>query len=158
MPTESFKFWDSFDEALDPLDDATYGRVVRAVAHKVFRDEEPDFGDSPILGAVYTVMMRNSEQSRDIARRARENGSKSAGRPRKNSSKKTSQKPRKPTGLTNRREVSGGEAIASPLHSSAGARGSGADAPAPAPSPYPTSGHDAYDDDQYPTAPPPPEP
>ena len=158
MPTESFKFWDSFDEALDPLDDATYGRIVRAVAHKVFRDEEPDFNDSPILNAVYTVMMRNSEQSRDIARRARENGSKSAGRPRKNSSKKTNQKPRKPTGLTKRREVSGEEAIASSLHSYTGAMGPGADAPAPAPYPYPTGKCDEYDDEPYQTPPPPPEP
>lgn len=158
MPSESFKFWDSFDEALDPLDDATYGRLVRAVAHKVFRDEDPDFSDNPILNAAYTVMMRNSEQSRDIARRARENGSKSAGRPRKNSSRKTNQKPRKPTGLTNRRERSGEETTVSSLHSYTGAGGSGADAPAPAPSPYPTDGPVAYDDDPYPTPPPPPEP
>ena len=29
MASEKYSFWDSFAEALEPLDDATYGRIVR---------------------------------------------------------------------------------------------------------------------------------
>lgn len=113
MATDSFKFWDSYMEALDPLDDKSFARVIRAVCHKVFQDIDPDFSDEPLLNTVYILIMRQAEQSRDIARRARENGSKSAGRPPKKSQKKPTEKPTgKPSaesGLTNRRERKRGE-------------------------------------------------
>lgn len=137
MATENYRYWDSFAEALEPLDDATYGRIMRAINHKVFGVfgyVDPDFSDNPLLEPAYTVIMRTAEQSMDIAKRARENGSKSAGRPRKTSSKKTSQKPRKKVGLTNRKEERGEEATASILPSpTLGAYAPVASAPAPAP-------------------------
>ena len=160
MPTEKYSFWDSFAEALEPLDDATYGRIVRAMNHKVFAiygNEDPDFSDNPILSSIYMVMMRNSEESRDMFKAASENGKKARGVP-----KKRNPKGGLKGGLgvpkANRKEMSGEEAIASSLHSYTGAMGPGADAPDPAPYPYPTGKCDEYDDEPYPTPPPPPEP
>lgn len=154
MPTEKYSFWDSFAEALEPLDDATYGRIVRAMNHKVFSlfgNEDPDFSDNPILASVYMVMMRNSEESRDMFRTASENGKKARGVPKKRNAK-GGLKGGLGVPKANRNEVKGGESFDSPLPSSIGAIGPGADAPAPAPCEYST---DDYDDESYP---PPPEP
>lgn len=90
MASEKYSFWDSFAEALEPLDDATYGRIVRSVAHKVFSrfgNEDPDFSDNPILFSLYTVIMRNSEESRDLFKLASENGKKARGVPKQRGAK-----------------------------------------------------------------------
>ena len=90
MASEKYSFWDSFAEALEPLDDATYGRIVRSVAHKVFSrfgNEDPDFSDNPMLFSLYTVIMRNSEESRDLFKLASENGKKARGVPKQRGAK-----------------------------------------------------------------------
>ena len=87
MATDSFKFWDSYMETLDPLPDAQYARLIRAVTHRVFLGEEPDFSDDMVLNALYVVIMRQAEQSRDIARAASENGKKARGIPKNRKSK-----------------------------------------------------------------------
>ena len=90
MASEKYSFWDSFAEALEPLDDATYGRIVRSVAHKVFSrfgNEDPDFSDNPMLFSLYTVIMRNSEESRDLFKLTSENGKKARGVPKQRGAK-----------------------------------------------------------------------
>lgn len=90
MASEKYSFWDSFAEALEPLDDATYGRIVRSVSHKVFSrfgNEDPDFSDNPVLFSLYTVIMRNSEESRDLFKLASENGKKARGVPKQRGAK-----------------------------------------------------------------------
>lgn len=85
MATDSFKFWDSYMHALDRVDDATAGRLVKALCHEVFEGEHQQCFDSePLLGMVYDVMLGQALQSRDLSRIARESGAR-GGRPRKGS-------------------------------------------------------------------------
>lgn len=79
MATDSFKFWDSYMRALDRVDDATAGRLVKALCHEVFEDVPARFEDEPMLGMVYDVMLGQAVQSRDLSRSARERGKKAAG-------------------------------------------------------------------------------
>lgn len=83
MATDSFKFWDSYMRALDRVDDATAGRLVKALCHEVFEGEPQRFDGEPLLGMVYDVMLSQAVQSRDIARQARA----AAKRPRPNARK-----------------------------------------------------------------------
>lgn len=83
MATDSFKFWDSYMRALDRVDDATAGRLVKALCHEVFEGEAQCFDGEPMLGMVYDVMLSQAIQSRDIARQARS----AAKRPRPNARK-----------------------------------------------------------------------
>ena len=82
MATDSFKFWDSYMRALDRVDDATAGRLVKALCHEVFEGEPQRFDGEPMLGMVYDVMLGQAVQSRDLSRIARESGAR-GGRPRK---------------------------------------------------------------------------
>ena len=83
MATDSFKFWDSYMRALDRVDDATAGRLVKALCHEVFEGEPQRFDGEPLLGMVYDVMLGQAVQSMDIARQARA----AAKRPRPNARK-----------------------------------------------------------------------
>ena len=83
MATDSFKFWDSYMHALDRVDDAMAGRLIKALCHEVFAGEHADFDGEPLLGMVYDVMLGQAVQSRDIARQARA----AAKRPRPNARK-----------------------------------------------------------------------
>ena len=167
MASEKYSFWDSFAEALEPLDDATYGRIVRSVAHKVFSrfgNEDPDFSDNPMLFSLYTVIMRNSEESRDLFKLASENGKKARGVPKQRGAKgglKGGQRGAKAKG----KDMRGNESIDSfsPLATHtypAGAPPAPADAgpvaPAPEPCPYPVP--EPREFGGYPPPPPPPEP
>lgn len=148
MATDSFKFWDSYYDALKmaPTPEDGY-RLIMAICAQVFDGEEPDFSDNPILGMAYQIMAGQAIQSRDIARRGRENGKKARGVPKQRGSKgglKGSQRGAK----ANRKEEKGEEAIASPLPSPTWRDAPGADAPAPAPEPW--------DPVDYPPPPPPP--
>lgn len=84
---DSFKFWDSYMRALERVDDATAGRLVKALCREVFCDEQPDFSDEPMLGMVYDVMLGQSIKSRDLSREMRERGKKAAGVPKPNARK-----------------------------------------------------------------------
>lgn len=156
MASEKYSFWDSFAEALEPLDDATYGRIVRSVAHKVFSrfgNEDPDFSDSPVLFSLYTVIMRNSEESRDLFKMASENGKKARGVPKQRGAKgglKGGQRGAKAKRIDRSRDESldSFSTLDSPHSSLRDAPG--ADAPAPAPEPW--------DSGDYPPPPPPPSP
>lgn len=134
MATDSFKFWDSYYEALKmaPTPEDGY-RLIMALCAQVFDGEEPDFSDNQILGMAYQIMAGQAIQSRDISRRARENGAK--GRGVKKGSKSTAKAPLK-GGLrgakANRSEEKRSDSCTSRLRDS-GACAPGADAPAPAP-------------------------
>ena len=94
MATDSFKFWDSYYDALKmaPTPEDGY-RLVMSLCGYVFDGIEPDFSDNPLLGMAYMVMSEQAVQSRDISRAARENGMKARGVPKKQSSTKAPLKP-----------------------------------------------------------------
>lgn len=89
MASESFKFWDSYYEALQVLpDNDARGELVMGLCRYVFDGDMPEF-ERPELAFGFMVMRRQAEESRKIAATARENGRKSKGRP-KSDAKKTS--------------------------------------------------------------------
>lgn len=152
MATDSFRFWDSYYEALKmaPTPEDGY-RLIMALCAQVFDGEEPDFSDSPILGMAYQIMAGQAIQSRDISRRARENGAK--GRGVKKGSKSTAKAPLK--GGLRGAKANRSEEKRSDYSNESRLRDSlrdapGADAPAPAPEPW--------DSGDYPPPPPPPSP
>lgn len=73
MATDSFKFWDSYMHALDRVDDATAGWLVKALCHKVFDGIEPETAD-PVLGMVLDVMYGQASRSAEMAALGRKGG------------------------------------------------------------------------------------
>ena len=130
MATDSFKFWDSYMRALDRVDDATAGRLVKALCHELFEGERQDFEGEPLLGMVYDVMLGQAVQSRDLSRIARESGAR-GGRP-KNGSKRVPKGSEKGAKSEKKREEAKGTE-ASSLLDEADHAGAGADAPPPLP-------------------------
>lgn len=165
MATDSFKFWDSYYEAIKMVDCATAGRLVMALCGKVFDGIDPDLSDEPMLGMAYAVMLRQAEQSRDLARRAQANGTKSAGRPRKSAKDKPTQKPRNNLGLTKGKEEIGVEKKGGVFYPSgkktppsADGRARVPDGPTPPfPAPEPDEAAPPADPDPYEPGPMPPE-
>ena len=131
MATDSFKFWDSYMRALDRVDDATAGRLVKALCHEVFEGKPQRFDGEPLLGMVYDVMLGQAMQSRDLARQARA----AAKRPRPNARKgKASDALAHASGPSSdkkREEAKRNEASSLPMDSDYA--GAGADAPPPLP-------------------------
>lgn len=131
MATDSFKFWDSYMSALDRVDDATAGRLVKALCHEVFEGEPQRFDGEPLLGMVYDVMLGQAVQSRDIARQARA----AAKRPRPNARKGNASDALAyasgPSSEKNREEAKRIEASSLPMDNDCA--GAGADAPPPLP-------------------------
>lgn len=75
MATDSFKFWDSYYDALRMLgDDERRGRFVMALCSYVFDGEEPDFGDDEVMAFGFQLVATQARQSMEIARAAREGG------------------------------------------------------------------------------------
>ena len=55
---DSFRFNKSFCEAIDTMDDKQAGELVKAVAHKVFYNRDPDgFFASMSVDAAYPLMV-----------------------------------------------------------------------------------------------------
>lgn len=55
---DSFRFNKSFCEAIDTMDNEQAGELVKAVAHKVFYDRDPDgFFASTSVEAAYPLMV-----------------------------------------------------------------------------------------------------
>lgn len=135
MATDSFKFWDSYMRALDRVDDATAGRLVKALCHEVFEGEPQCFDGEPLLGMVYDVMLGQAVQSRNLSRSARDRGRKAAGvakpNARKSSAKQSLAMPKHPLSEKKREEAKRNEA--SSLSSDNDYAGAGADAPPPLP-------------------------
>ena len=126
MATDSFKFWDSYLEACEDYTDEEFGSLIRALAKAVFTGEIPSFeGKNKYLKSTFKIMFAQCAQSRKIAATARENGRKSAGRPRKNQPK---------TSRFNEKKREEAKRIeASSLLTDDDCAGAGADAPPPLP-------------------------
>ena len=130
MATDSFKFWDSYMRALDRVDDATAGRLVKALCHEVFEGEPQRFDGEPMLGMVYDVMLGQAVQSRDLSRIARESGAR-GGRPRKGAKRVPKGSEKGAESEKKREEAKRNEA--SSLLDGDDCAGAGADAPPPLP-------------------------
>lgn len=113
VATDSFKFWDSYRDALKRCTPEQGYRLIMALCGAVFDGEEADFSDEPLLGMVYDVMLEQAAQSRDLARQARA----AAKRPRPSRRKKkasdtlahASETPSAPSSEKKREEVKGTE-------------------------------------------------
>ena len=78
VATDSFKFWDSYYDALRMLgDDERRGRFVMALCSYVFDGEEPDFDGDEVMAFGFQLVATQARQSMEIARAAREGGIKS---------------------------------------------------------------------------------
>lgn len=130
MATDSFKFWDSYMRALDRVDDATAGRLVKALCHEVFEGEPQRFDGEPLLGMVYDVMLGQAVQSRDLSRIARESGAR-GGRPKKGAKRVPKWSEKGAESEKKREEAKRNEASSLPNESDCA--GAGADAPPPLP-------------------------
>ena len=130
MATDSFKFWDSYMRALDRVDDATAGRLVKALCHEVFEGEPQRFDGEPLLGMVYDVMLGQAVQSRDLSRIARESGAR-GGRPKKGAKRVPKGSEKGAESEKKREEAKRNEA--SSLSMDNDCAGAGADAPPPLP-------------------------
>lgn len=131
MATDSFKFWDSYMRALDRVDDATAGRLVKALCHEVFEGEPQRFDGEPLLGMVYDVMLGQAVQSRDIARQARAAAKRPRPNARKGKASDTLAHASGPSSEKKREEAKSNEA--SSLLMDDDYAGAGADAPPPLP-------------------------
>ena len=158
MATDSFKFWDSYYDALKTLETSDQrSDFIMALCQYVFEGVEPEFSDKMVEFG-FMLIRKQAELSKEIANTARENG-KRGGRPAKKPTSKPTPKPRskptsKPRSKANRKEEKGEEAIASPLPSPTWRDAPEACAPAPAPDEY----VEPWDMGDYPPPPPPPSP
>lgn len=137
VATDSFKFWDSYRDALKRCTPEQGYRLIMALCGAVFDGEEADFSDEPLLGMAYDVMLEQAIQSRDMSRAARESG-KRGGRPKKGAKRVAKGFEKGSESEKKRSEAKGNEASHS-LRECSGAAyaGSGSRPPAtPAPDPW----------------------
>ena len=135
MATDSFKFWDSYMRALDRVDDAMAGWLIKALCHKVFEGIDPDIPD-PLLGMTFDVMFGQASRSAEMAALGRKGGqnsgksrtSKCAG---SDASKRNRSTSNSASNEKKREEAKGTEA--SSLLTNDDCAGAGADAPPPLP-------------------------
>ena len=113
MAGQSFKFWTSYLTALDRMDDATAGRLVKALARCVFEGEQPDFADAPHLWPTFDVMLEQAKTSCELSEKARERGRKGGQARRKNADASSAQAPLKQCSSEMKREEMKGNEISS---------------------------------------------
>lgn len=134
MATDSFKFWDSYYDALGMLgSDERRGRFVMALCSYVFDGEEPDFDGDEVMAFGFQLVATQAMESKELAARKREGGIKS-GIARRAKSKTKSVPNTLPNTLPNekkREEAKGNEASSLPMDNDCA--GAGADAPPPLP-------------------------
>lgn len=140
VATDSFKFWDSYRDALKRCTPEQGYRLIMALCGAVFDGEAADFSDEPLLGMVYDVMLEQSIQSRDLSRKMRDRGKKAAGVPKPNARKtkaKQSLSTAKQRPSEKRREEVKGTETSSLREEGAAYAGAGSRPPAtPAPDPW----------------------
>ena len=130
MATDSFKFWDSYYDALRMLgDDERRGRFVMALCSYVFDGEEPDFGTDEVMAFGFQLVATQAMESKELAARKREGGIKS-GIARRAKSKTKSVRNTLPN-EKKREEAKRNEASSLPMDDDCA--GAGADAPPPLP-------------------------
>lgn len=137
MATDSFKFWDSYYEALGMLgSDERRGRFVMALCSYVFEGAEPDFDGDEVMAFGFQLVATQARQSMEISRAAREAGMR-GGRPRNDGSKRGAKSTPKRVAKRgaesekNREEAKRNEASSLPMDNDHA--GAGADAPPPLP-------------------------
>ena len=134
MATDSFKFWDSYYDALRMLgSDERRGRFVMALCSYVFEGAEPDFDGDEVMAFGFQLVATQARQSMEIARAAREGGKRGGiksgeSRKRRGASSGGSTPPRSEK---KREEAKGTEASSLPNENDHA--GAGADAPPPLP-------------------------
>ena len=135
MATDSFKFWDSYYDALRMLgDDERRGRFVMALCSYVFDGTEPDFGGDDVMAFGFQLVATQAKQSMEIARAAREGGIKSGkSRREKASSNPVRKGVRKGLSNDKNREEKSGSSSLLTTNPPAPDAGAGADAPPPLP-------------------------
>jgi hypothetical protein len=72
-----FSYWDSYADAVDILDDARAGRFTKAFNHAIFKDEEPDLSDDPMLASMMTLMLQQARRSMEMSSIGKNGGKKS---------------------------------------------------------------------------------
>ena len=145
MATDSFKFWDSYLEGTEGYTDEEFGALIRALAKSVFYGDEPDFGGkSKFLKSTFCIMRAQAEQSRNIAKQAREAAKRPRPSRRKKKASDTLAHASAPSSEKKRSEAKGTEASHS-LRECSGAAYAGAGLRPPA---TPAQG-DPWDDPDY---------
>lgn len=130
MATDSFKFWDSYYDALRMLgDDERRGRFVMALCSYVFDGVEPDFGGDEVMAFGFQLVATQAMESKELAARKREGGIKSGIARRAKS--KTKSVPNTLPNEKKREEAKRNEASSLPNEDDHA--GAGADAPPPLP-------------------------
>ena len=137
MATDSFKFWDSYYDALRMLgDDERRGRFVMALCSYVFDGSEPDFGGDEVMAFGFQLVATQARQSMEISRAAREAGMR-GGRPRNDGSKRgafsTPKRVAKRGAESDKKREEAKRNEASSLPNESDRAGAGADAPPPLP-------------------------
>lgn len=133
MATDSFKFWDSYYDALRMLgDDERRGRFVMALCSYVFDGEEPDFGGDEVMAFGFQLVATQAKQSMEISRAAREAGQR-GGRPSKRVAKSTPKRVAKRGAESEKKREEAKRSEASSLPMGDDCAGAGADAPPPLP-------------------------
>lgn len=82
MAKDRFLFWRSYYDALELLDNADAGRLVKAMCAFAFDERETDLSDSPALRLAWTMISGEIRESVESGRYSSESG-KRGGRPRK---------------------------------------------------------------------------
>ena len=77
MIGQRFSYWDSYADAVDMLDDARAGRFTKAFNHAIFKNEEPDLSDDPMLASMMTLMLQQARRSMEMSSIGKNGGKKS---------------------------------------------------------------------------------
>ena len=88
MPTDSFKFWDAYYDALKFLKtDVQRGQFVMSLCQYVFDGDEPTFDDDAVEFG-FRLVKESARQSLEIAARARDAGRKGGKAPKRSTAKR----------------------------------------------------------------------
>lgn len=109
MASDSFKFWDGFWDGLGVLTTEQRGQWITAVCEYVFDEVEPEIQD-PAVNVSYLMVRKQLLESKELAKRGRENGQKGSQKGSKSNPSRGRKATPKATPKTNRREANGNEA------------------------------------------------
>lgn len=133
MATDSFKFWDSYYDALKFLKtDEQRGQFVMALCQYVFDGDEPVFDDDAVEFG-FLLVRESARQSLEIAARARDAGRKGGKAPKKSTAKRGAKSTASSTAKRGASSEEKRSDSCTGRYRDPGASAPGADAPAPAP-------------------------
>jgi hypothetical protein len=96
MAGDRFLFWRSFYDALLLLDDASAGRLTKAMCAYAFDEEETDLSDTPALRLAWAMVSGEIRESVEKGRRDAENGRRSGEARRSRAGKQKREPPSEP--------------------------------------------------------------